>query len=115
MLNPSSGIGKPLFGLPVTTVWKLTVTSPAGRSRLPEPGIGTSPYALYLSNTNAFRIITAANPMIDTISVKMATTTAIRGPNLLMGEVCHASVCAAAPMSQVTSPTAGIAAGRTCS
>jgi hypothetical protein len=36
--NFRSGIGNPLDGLPVTTVWKLTVTSPAGRCRLLEPG-----------------------------------------------------------------------------
>jgi hypothetical protein len=41
--NFRSGIGNPLDGLPVTIVWKLTVTSPAGRCRLEEPGIGTSP------------------------------------------------------------------------
>jgi hypothetical protein len=36
---------------------------------------------------------------------KTATMTAIRGPNRLrMREVCHASVCAAAPISHVTSP-----------
>jgi hypothetical protein len=37
------GMGNPLVGVPVVTVWKLTVTSPAGRCRLVEPGIGTSP------------------------------------------------------------------------
>ncbi len=43
MLNFRSGMGNPLDGLPVTMVWKLTVTSPAGRCRLVEPGIDTSP------------------------------------------------------------------------
>ncbi len=44
MVNPSGGTGRPPpLGLPMVWVWKLTVASPAGRCRLLEPGIGTSP------------------------------------------------------------------------
>ena len=43
IVTPRDGTGKPPLVPPITTVWKLTVTSPAGRYRLFDPGIGTSP------------------------------------------------------------------------
>jgi hypothetical protein len=99
MLKLRSGMGNPLVGLPAVRVWKLTVISPAGRCRLVESGIGTSPYASYSSRTNAFRMSDAIRPMPAATIDKTATMIAIRGPNRLpMGEVCHASVCAAAPI-----------------
>ena len=60
-------------------VWKVTVTSPAGRCRLLEPGIGTSPYASYLSNKNVLPISMATNPMPVIAIVKTATAVRILG------------------------------------
>ena len=49
----------------------------------------------------------ATSPTPAITNVRIAERIAMRGPNRLpMGEVCHASVCAAAPISQVTSPIA---------
>ena len=45
-------------------------------------------------------------PMMDPTIVRMATTITTRAATLppVIGDVCHASVCAAAPINQVISP-----------
>ncbi len=44
MEMPNGGTGRPVpLVPPMTTVCRLTVTSPAGRWMLSEPGMGTSP------------------------------------------------------------------------
>src|SRR5690242_9638217 len=74
ILSLRLGTGSPLPD-PVVRVWKLMLTSPAGNCTVPAPGIGTSPYASYLSSTNALRTMATTNPITATTRDTIAAAT----------------------------------------